>query len=39
MFPILGSSFILKIVMLVSLCKVGGEMDLLVKLCNCMPSS
>ncbi len=39
MFLILGTSPVFTIVMLVSLCKVGGEMELLLELCNHMPST
>jgi hypothetical protein len=35
---VLGTSFVFTIVMLVSLCEVGDEMELLLELCNRMPS-
>jgi hypothetical protein len=39
MSPALGISPIFAIAMSMSLCKVGGEVELLLELCNCMPST
>ncbi len=38
MSPTLSTSPMFTIVMLMFLCKVGGEMELLLELCKCMPS-
>jgi hypothetical protein len=39
MSPTLSTSHVLTIVMLMSLCKVGDEMELSLELCKCMPST